>query len=52
LIATLEPAFTAIWAYFLLNEILTGIQLFGSLLVLIGVILIRFGGRDIPPVME
>jgi DME family drug/metabolite transporter len=52
LIATLEPAFTAIWAYFLLHEILTRIQLFGSLLVLIGVILIRFGGRDIPPVME
>jgi len=42
LIATLEPAFTAIWAYFLLNEILTGPQLFGSLLVLTGVILLRF----------
>lgn len=42
LIATLEPAFTAIWAYFLLSEILTGPQLFGGLLVLIGVILLRF----------
>lgn len=42
LIATLEPAFTAIWAYFLLSEILTGPQLFGSLLVLVGVILLRF----------
>ncbi|MBI3153395.1 MAG: EamA family transporter [Chloroflexi bacterium] len=42
LIATLEPAFTAVWAYFLLNEILTGTQLFGGLLVLIGVILLRF----------
>ena len=42
LIATLEPAFTAIWAYFLLNEILTGPQLFGSLLVFTGVILLRF----------
>jgi drug/metabolite transporter (DMT)-like permease len=42
LIATLEPAFTAIWAYFLLNEILTGPQLFGSLLVFAGVILLRF----------
>jgi len=45
LIATLEPAFTAIWAYFLLNEILTGIQLIGGMLVLMGVILLRFGDR-------
>jgi drug/metabolite transporter, DME family len=42
LIATLEPAFTAIWAYFLLNEILTVPQLFGSSLVFAGVILLRF----------
>ena len=42
LIATLEPAFTAIWAYFILNEILTGMQLMGGLLVLAGVILLRF----------
>jgi DME family drug/metabolite transporter len=42
LIATLEPAFTAIWAYFLLNEILTGMQLVVGLLVLMGVILLRF----------
>ncbi len=42
LIATLEPAFTAILAYLLLNEILTGTQLFGSFLVLLGVILLRF----------
>lgn len=42
LIATLEPAFTAIWAYFLLSEILTGTQLFGGILVLVGVILLRF----------
>ncbi|NOT05785.1 MAG: DMT family transporter [Anaerolineales bacterium] len=45
LIATLEPAFTAIWAYFLLNEILTGMQLIGGMLVLTGVILLRFGER-------
>ncbi len=45
LIATLEPAFTAIWAYFLLNEILTGIQLIGGLLVLTGVILLRFSNQ-------
>jgi drug/metabolite transporter, DME family len=45
LIATLEPAFTAVWAYFLLNETLTGIQLIGGGLVLMGVILLRFGDR-------
>ncbi|MBI3161180.1 MAG: EamA family transporter [Chloroflexi bacterium] len=45
LIATLEPAFTAIWAYFFLNEILTPPQLFGGVLVLAGVILLRFGER-------
>ena len=45
LIATLEPAFTAIWAYFLLNEVLSGTQLFGGLLVLMGVILLRFGEK-------
>lgn len=43
LIATLEPAMTAIWAYFLLNEQLTGIQLAGSLLIFTGVILLRLG---------
>lgn len=45
LIATLEPAFTAVWAYFLLNEVLSAPQLLGSLLVLAGVILLRFA-RD------
>jgi drug/metabolite transporter (DMT)-like permease len=42
LIATLEPAFTAIWAYFLLSEVLVGTQIFGGLLVVMGVILLRF----------
>jgi drug/metabolite transporter (DMT)-like permease len=46
LIATLEPAFTAIWAYFFLNEILSGTQLAGSLLVFTGVILLRLSGTD------
>jgi len=41
LIATLEPAMTAIWAYFFLNEILTGNQLWGGLLILTGVVLMR-----------
>jgi drug/metabolite transporter (DMT)-like permease len=42
LIATLEPAFTTVWAYLFLSEALTGAQLTGSLLVLVGVILLRF----------
>lgn len=48
LIATLEPALTAIWAYFLLNELLNGIQLAGSLLLFSGIILLRVGeGRGV-----
>lgn len=45
LIATLEPAFTAIWAYFFLSEMLTATQLVGGGLVLMGVILLRFGEK-------
>jgi drug/metabolite transporter (DMT)-like permease len=45
LIATLEPALTSIWAYFLLGEILSGAQLLGGVLVFTGVILLRFGER-------
>lgn len=41
LIATLEPAFTAVIAYFLLGELLTGVQLGGSLLILTGVVFLR-----------
>jgi DME family drug/metabolite transporter len=41
LIATLEPALTAIWAYLLFGERLTGPQLVGGLLVFTGVILLR-----------
>jgi drug/metabolite transporter (DMT)-like permease len=41
LIATLEPVMTAVWAYFFLSELLTGSQLFGGLLILAGVILLR-----------
>ncbi len=43
LIGALEPAFTAIWAYLLLHEQMTIIQLIGSLLVFASVILLRFG---------
>jgi drug/metabolite transporter (DMT)-like permease len=53
LIATLEPALTAIWAYFLLNEQLTTVQLAGSLLIFSGVIFLRLGEeRRTVPVME
>jgi drug/metabolite transporter (DMT)-like permease len=52
LIATLEPALTAIWAYFLLNEMLTGIQLVGSLCLFAGVILLRVGERPMPALAE
>lgn len=48
LIATLEPALTAIWAYFLLNEQLKGMQWVGSLLVFTGVILLRWGEKPEP----
>jgi drug/metabolite transporter (DMT)-like permease len=41
LIATLEPAMTAILAYFFLGEQLTNPQLFGSGLILAGVMLLR-----------
>ncbi len=46
LIATLEPALTAIWAYFFLSEMLIGIQLIGSLLLFTGVILLRVGEKS------
>jgi len=45
LIATLEPALTAIWAYLLLNEQLNNVQWLGSFFVLTGVILLRWGER-------
>lgn len=45
LIATLEPIFTAIWSYLFLREILTGTQLGGSLLLLLGIILLRVVDR-------
>ncbi len=41
LIVTLEPAFTAVTAYFLLGERLNGMQLVGSLMILAGVIFLR-----------
>jgi drug/metabolite transporter (DMT)-like permease len=41
LIATLEPVLTSVWAYFFLSELLKGSQLFGGLLILAGVVLLR-----------
>jgi drug/metabolite transporter (DMT)-like permease len=41
LIVTLEPAFTAVIAYFLLGERLNGMQLGGSLMILAGVVFLR-----------
>jgi DME family drug/metabolite transporter len=41
LIATLEPAMTAVLAYFLLGEQLSPVQLVGSALILLGVVLVR-----------
>lgn len=46
LIATLEPALTAIWAYLLLGEQLSRIQLVGSLLIFSGVVLLRARDGD------
>lgn len=41
LILTSEPVFTAILAFFLFNERLSGIQIIGSLLILSGVVFLR-----------
>ncbi len=46
LIATLEPALTSIWAYFLLSETMNGVQWIGSVLVFSGVILLRIGSNE------
>ena len=41
LIVTLEPAFTAVTAYFLLGERFTAMQIGGSLMILGGVVFLR-----------
>ena len=46
LIATLEPALTSIWAYFLLREQLNAVQWVGSVMVFTGVILLRWGDKS------
>ncbi len=47
LIATSEPVFTALIAFVLLGEILTWVQIIGSILILAGVVLLRlYEGRQ------
>ncbi len=46
LIATLEPVFTAVWSYLFLREIMSGVQLWGSVLLLVGVVLLRTADRE------
>jgi drug/metabolite transporter (DMT)-like permease len=41
LIVSLEPAITAVMAYILFGELLNGIQIFGSLMILTGVVFLR-----------
>jgi len=41
LVATLEPAFTALIAYIFLDERLSGVQILGSLMILSGVVFLR-----------
>jgi drug/metabolite transporter (DMT)-like permease len=41
IILTLEPVFTTLLAYFLFGEILSGLQIFGGLLIMTGVIFLR-----------
>ena len=49
LIATLEPAMTAVLAYIWLGELLTPPQLLGGILIIAGVLLLRWSeGRDNP----
>jgi DME family drug/metabolite transporter len=48
LIGALEPVFTAVWAYLIFAEQLTGVQLVGSLILLGSVALLRLGDRRAP----
>ena len=55
LIVTLEPAFTAVMAYLFFGELLSGIQILGSLLILAGVVFLRIyegwrAGQAVPEV--
>ena len=58
LIVTLEPVFTAVIAYFLFGELLSAVQILGSLLILAGVVFLRIyeggslGVRSVEKVVE
>ena len=43
LIVTLEPVFTALLAFLLLGEMMTGMQILGGMVILAGVVLLRVG---------
>ena len=50
LIVSLEPAITAVMAYILFGELLTGIQILGSLMILTGVVFLRiYEGKLLRP---
>lgn len=52
LIATTEPVFTAVAAYYLLGEHLNSIQLLGSAAILTGIILLRLFERHQPQICQ
>lgn len=49
LILTLEPLFTTLIAYIFLHERLTGMEIFGSLLILAGVVVLRLRSKGKKP---
>ncbi len=52
IINTLEPAFTVLWAYLLLSERFSPLQLMGSLLILVGVLTLRLGREHVEAVVS
>jgi len=46
LIATLEPAMTAAWAFLFLGERMTGLQIAGSAMIIAGVVLLRVSNPE------
>jgi drug/metabolite transporter (DMT)-like permease len=53
LIVTLEPVFTALLAFLLLGEMMTGMQILGGMVILAGVVLLRVSegrnGKNLSP---
>jgi len=46
LLATLDPALTAVQAYILLGERMTGIQIVGAVIILFAVVMVQFGKEE------